>query len=357
MPSNSAREPAALVAGYEIAAGGSRIPPEMQVGVDRIEVDLDVETVGMFSLFFHAGERDQERFVVIDSDQFKPGTEIKIKMGYGSTLDTMLVGEITALCPEYTDNGAVVLRVSGYDRLYRLGFGRKTRSFRNMKDSDIVSQIAQDWQLTPQADATDVLHDYVLQSNQTDREFLTERANRLRYELRVEDRTLYFQKAKEDGGSVTTLTYGEDLIEYFPVLSTVNQTSKVEVRGWSVKDKKAVLGEAGASDVVATMAGRQTGGKVSTDVAGETKRILSHENAPTKDEAEGLARAALNRVVTAFITGEGRCAGRPEIKAGSVVELKGLGERFNGLYYIASCTHSIGPRGYHTFFTTRRTAV
>ncbi len=357
MPMTGGHDTETLISDFEICSGGSRIPPEMHVALAGIVVDLDVESIGMFSLLLHAGERDQERFVVIDSDQFKPGNEIKIKMGYGSTLDTVMVGEITTLSPEYSDNGAVVFRVSGYDRLYRLGFGRKTRSFRSMTDSDIASQIAQDWRLTPQVDATDVTHDYVLQNNQTDREFLAARARRLRYELRVEDRTLYFKKSKEDGSAGVTLTYGETLIDFFPLLSTVNQTSKVEVRGWSVKDKEAISGEASMSDVVSMMAGQKAGGKIAEDIAGESKRLLDGENAATKDEAEGLARAALNRAVTEFITGEGRCIGNPDIKAGSVVELKGLGERFSGLYYVVSCTHSIGSRGYYTSFTVRRSAL
>ena len=87
------------------------------------------------------------------------------------------------------------------------------------------------------------------------------KARRLRYELRVEDRSFFFQKSKEDGSAVATLTYGETLVDFFPRLSTVNQTSKVEVRGWSVKDKEAVSGEAGTTDTISTMAGQKTGGK------------------------------------------------------------------------------------------------
>jgi phage protein D len=356
MPTTGTRDTEALVADYEIHAGGSKIPPELHVVVSGIEVDLDVQDVGMFSLHLHAGERDQERFVVIDNDQFKPGNEIKIKIGYGSTLDTMIVGEITALSPEYGNNGAVEIRVNGYDRLYRLGYGRKIRSFRSMKDSDIVSQIAQDWRLTPQVDATDVTHDYVLQNNQTDREFLAERARALRYELRVEDKTLFFQKPKEDQSAVTSMTYGEVLVEFFPRLSTVNQTSKLEVRGWNVKKKEAVSGEAATSDVISTMGGQKAGGKIAEEIAGDSKRIVTGEDAPTKGEAEDLARAALNRAMTEFIIGDGRCVGNPDVKAGKVVELKGLGDRFSGMYYVASCVHSIGPRGYYTFFSVRRSA-
>jgi phage protein D len=90
---------------------------------------------------------------------------------------------------------------------------------------------------------------------------------------------------------------------------------------------------------------------------GETKRIVCGENVTARDEAEGMARAVLNRAATQFITGEGRCIGHPDIKAGRVVELQGLGERFRGLYYVVSCTHSLGQGGYHTFFTVRRSAT
>ena len=114
MPTTAERDTEALVADFEIQAGGSRIPPELQVVVTNIEVDLDVQDVGMFSLHLHAAERDQERFVVIDHDQFKPGNEIKIKIGYGSTLETMIVGEITALSPEYGNSGAVEIRINGH---------------------------------------------------------------------------------------------------------------------------------------------------------------------------------------------------------------------------------------------------
>ncbi len=85
--------------------------------------------------------------------------------------------------------------------------------------------------------------------------------------------------------------------------------------------------------------------------------MLAGVHAPTKSEAEGLARAALNRADMAFITGDGHCIGNPGVKAGSVVELKGLGARFSGRYYVASCTHRIGSRGYHTLFTVRRSGT
>lgn len=351
------RETETLIADYEISSAGSTIPPEAQALIAGIEVDLDVENAGMFSLLLHAGEREQDSYTWIDSDLFIPGTEIKIKVGYGSTLTPIFTGEITALAPEYPGSGAAMLRVRGYDKLYRMGFGRKSYAFQNMKDSDIASQIAQDWSLTPQVDATDTTYDYVFQCNQTDREFLTERARSLRYELRVEDRTLFFQKPKEDAAAVATLTYGETLVDFFPTLSTVYQTSKAAVQGWSVKDKAAVEGTASAVDLVSSMAGGETGPEAADRIAGERVLILAGRNVSTKDEAELLAKAALNRSAMDYVTGEGSIVGNPDIKAGAVVELLGLGKRFNGQYYITACRHVLGGRGYRTYFTVRRSAA
>ena len=122
-----------IIPDYEVLVDGSRIPPETHVEIYGIEVEQDIETVGMFSLFMNAGEFEMEKYRWIDSDIFRPGSEVKIRMGYAGVLETMIVGEITSLSPDYPENGAVIFKIQGYDRLYRLGFGRKTCSFRNIK--------------------------------------------------------------------------------------------------------------------------------------------------------------------------------------------------------------------------------
>jgi phage protein D len=344
-------------ADVEVSVDGSPIPPEANVLIAEIEVDQDVETVGMFSFVMGAGALENEKYKWIDGGLFPFGSELKIRIGYGASLQTLMVGEITSFAPEYPDNGTVLFQVKGYERLYRLGFGRKTRSFRNMKDSDIAAQIAQDWKLTPQVEATAVTHDYVIQNNQTDREFLSERARRNGFELRVENKTLYFQKPKEDAGKIATLTYRENLVDFFPLLTTARQTGKVQVRGWNPKDKKEVLGEAGSGDEISTMGGQETGAKTVKKIAGDTVRAICGENVPTQEAAEEMARAYLNQSAFEFISGEGSCIGNVQIKAGSVVELKGLGSRFSGLYYVISCRHRFGTRGYTTYFTVRRSAA
>lgn len=353
----TAPEMQSLRAEVQISVDGSPIPPEAHVSIHDVEVDQDVETVGMFAITMAGGEFENDTFNWIDSDLFRPGAEIKIEIGYEVSPELLMIGEIVCLAPEYPDSGSVVLRIQGYERLYKLGLGRKTRSFRDMKDSDIAAQVAQDWNLTPDVDDTVVTHDYVLQNNQTDREFLAERARRNRFEVRVEDKTLLFKKPREDGGAAVTLTYQENLVDFFPMLTAARQVSKVQVRGWRPGEKQGVSGDAGDGDEVSTMDGEETGAQSVARIAGEAVRTICTQKIATQEAAEDMARAFFNQSAMAYLSGEGSCIGSPQIRAGAVVELKGLGARFSGRYYVVSCRHRFGARGYTTFFTVRRGAV
>jgi len=346
-----------LTPAFEVHIDGSRISPEAQLEIFEIEVDLEIETVGMFSFLMNAGEREREKFTFIDADILQPGSEVKIKIGYGEPLTTMIVGEITALAPDYPESGVPVFRVQGYERLYRLGFGRKTRSFRTMKDSDIAAQIAQDWKLTPEVESTDITHEYILQNNQTDREFLLERARLNRYEVRVENKALYFQRPKEDTSHISTLMYGDNLIDFYPRLTTIHQANKVVVRDWNPQEKSEVVGEASVGDESTKMGGSRTGGDTVSRIAGESLLSIHREKVITREEAEARARNYFNKMAMEFINGEGSCIGNPEVKAGQVIELTELGTRFSGLYYVTSSKHIINEKGYTTYFCVKRSAI
>ena len=51
--------------------------------------------------------------------------------------------------------------------------------------------------------------------------------------------------------------------------------------------------------------------------------------------------------------GSGAVVGLPGLRAGTKVEIGGLGERFNANYYVTDTTHTIGASGYQTSFNAR----
>jgi Phage protein D len=108
-----------------------------------------------------------------------------------------------------------------------------------MTDSDIVKKIAKEVGIEFSArtiDTSGAPHDYVFQENQTNMEFLRERAARIGFELFIQDGKLNFRKPKVDGS--LELKWLKDLHSFRVRVSSTEQVSEVEVRGWDYSRKK-----------------------------------------------------------------------------------------------------------------------
>ena len=337
---------------------GQDLPLEAEGDLIEVSVLQDVSAPGMFAVRLMNWDLDKLRFTWSDDPLFAEGGEVEVLMGYAGELEPVFVGEVTGLEPEFRAGETPAVTVRGYDRGHRLLRGRKTRSFTQVKDSDIAAQIAQEAGLTAEAEDTKITLEYVLQHNQTDFELLEARARRIGYEVRVEGKTLKFRPRPSDESEVLTLHLEEDLLEFCPRLSTVGLAGSVEVRGWSPKDKEALLGTAAAADAGSTMGGKAGG----LDVAAKAfeDAVAASVDNPVLDqgEADQVAAGRIREMALSYVTGEGVAAGRADLKAGTVVKIEGCGQRFSGLYYLASVCHTYTPkRGYRTAFTVRRSAT
>jgi phage protein D len=312
----------------------------------------------MFAFAIVSADAGKEQTQWVDNtDLFSVGNVVEIKMGDAGNLNSLIIGEITALEPEFVISRRPVLKVRGYDRAHRLQRGRKTRTFVQKKDSDIATQIGGEATLSVQATDSGVTLDYVMQANQTDWEFLCERARRIRYEVLVQDKTLHFRPAANDQSEVLTLGMENDLLEFCPRLSSAGQATEVRVQSWSVKDKKALLGDSKAGDEVSTMGGQSSGAVIAKNAFGDSLEVVTGDPVSSQGEADQLAKARFNGVVLEFIKGEGLCRGRAGIRAGTVIAIDGVGKRFGGQYYVTSAIHRYSQAsGYLTEFAVRRNA-
>lgn len=347
-----------LVPQCRLRIDGADLPDEAQADLVEVAVHQDVAAPSMFTLRLLNWDMQRLEFTWSDDDLFAEGGEVEVLMGYVGHLETVLIGEITGLEPDFEAEGLPMLTVRGYDRRHRLMRGRKTRSFIQSKDSDIAGQIAQEAGLTARTEDSQVVHDYVLQHNQTDLEFLEGRARRIGFEIAVEDRDLSFRARQNTGGEALTLERHGDLLELYPRLTTLGQAGEVAVRGWSPRDKQAVVGKAAAGDEGTVMGGAITGPAAVTQVFGAAVDATVDLPVLSQAEADQIAGGRLKEMALSYITGDGVAMGRTDLKAGTVVRIERVGRRFSGLYYTSSVCHMYSPRrGYRTAFTFRRNAT
>jgi len=354
---------------FKITVNKKPLPDAAASDIIAVTVYEDVGAPGMFTLRLYNWDMDKLQVKWVDEANFAEGSPVEIQMGYqDSELKSMIVGEITGLEPAFNSDEPFSLTVRGYDCRHRLLRGRKTRSFAGMTDSGIAAKIAQEADLTSQVVDSQVKLDYVLQHNQTDMEFLQERARRIGYEVMVQGKELHFRPQQIAQPEVLTLSLEEDIVEFYPRSSTLAQVGQVTVRSWDPKTKEALIAQAQAGKETSTMGGSNSGPQASDQAFGAS--VSSSVNWPmfSQAEADQSALGWFNAMALAYVGGEGLCQGRTELRAGAVVKIEGLGKRFSGSYYVVSTRHNISPGAdavgagssgmgcYRTAFTVRRNA-
>ena len=342
------------VAKFKLLLDGSELSGDILSSVEGVTLEEELNLPAMFSIKFNTVDFLNGNWRGIDLKTFKIGGVVKISMGIDSTED-MMTGEITSL--DFTFGESSFIEIRGYDRLHRLRFGTMRRSFKDMKDSDIASSIASEASLSPKTDDTGTTHPYIFQNNQSNYEFLLERAKRINYEILADDKTLLFRKSQEDKSPELSLQYGIDLQSFSAQIKTLTEGSKVEVRGWNVKDKEEIASTVSKGSETTKMAGKESGYEISEKAFKASSISIIDNMIIDSQDAENIAKAKYNLMLKEFLTGEGVCTGNPKIRAGKTIEIKGIGERLSGTYYVISTAHSIDEKGYTTTFKVRRTGV
>jgi phage protein D len=342
----------------EVTTGNSPLDSGVRGDIVSVELNYEVDVPAMATITLNVWDPVARAVKDAYFDQFQLGTALEVAIGLNQTTP-MFTGEVTALEPSFGghEGGGDTLRIQAYDRLHRLRFGTKQRTFQKQKDSEIASQIADGVGLTGDVEDTGVKHPHVTQENVNDLTFLLSRAKQINYEVRVEDKTLLFRKTREAEGPAITLEYRKDLIRFSPRQRTVPEGGKVAVRGWDVKNKKVIVGTAGSGDESSKMGGSQTGAEVSSKAFVSSTRTITDQPVLDTDEAQKIAKAWFNRQQQDFIEADAESPGIPELSAGKTIEIKGVGKPFSGVYYVVSATHTIGPEGYRTKIRVRRIAV
>jgi phage protein D len=345
-----------LVPSFAVVVNGQKLERELAWQITGVTVEDRVDTPSMFTLDVASDDLGARAAWLDDDKRFAIGDEIGIRLGYrGTGLQSLIDGEVTALEIEFTAQGLPRMSVRGYDCRHRLQRGRKVRTFLKQTDADIAKHIASEAGISARVAGGGTHHDYIIQANQTDLAFLQERARRIDHEISVEGRTLYFRPTDHTAAPALSLSIDKsDLSEFRAQLSTAEQVSKVTVRGNDIKEKKTLASDATGA---APMGGQSSAPALVKKAFGEAQELLISPPVASQEEASTLAKARLDTLALRLVRGEGVGPGRPEIRAGKVIEIKGAGKRFSGPYYVTAANHSYGVEGYTTHFIAWRNAT
>jgi phage protein D len=348
------------VPAFEMKLDGRQTDQGVIKDVTSVTYKDNIAQFDTFDVAINNWDAENLKFKYSDTKLFDPGKRIELQMGYYGRMRMMLKGEITSLRPSFPSGGGSTLTISGQNTMYKLRTAEQSEIYENLTDSDVATKICQ--RLGVDIDANGQGEEklkYLIQDNQFDIIFLMERARRIGYDIFVKERDnqkplLTFKKSTKERRTAYSLTFGKSLIEFQPELTTNNQVGKVVVRGWDPVLKKKIEVTA-TRDEIETKGVGAAGGQQDIDKSFKDKAEIIATK-PVESEAEGriLAKEILEGIAKDMVKGNGSTVGLPDLRAGVVLQIDGLGKRFSGRYFVTGSTHTIADGGYTTQFECRR---
>lgn len=332
---------------FDVRISGLTLSADVSDQVVSLTYDNNLDLADMFTLILRNTDN-----TLLDSAVFDLGRTVEIHMGYGDRLEPMMLGEITAIEPTFPENGAPTIRVSGYDRSYRMRTGQGDRQFQWVPDSVIAAQIAAEAGLIPVVDPSPIFHRKKITQSGSDMAFLKDRARANFFDVYVRWDKLYFQFPRPQT-EAPVLEWGHNLSSYSPRISAAGMTGMQVVRGYSEELAQSIVALAmspALPDFDAENLLERLGTAATDLLLSFGRSVLRTHAVESPVDATVLAQSLLKDLLEGLYEGSGSCVGLPQLRAGSMIEVRGVGRRFSGTYRLRRVTHTIGDGGYRTAF-------
>lgn len=282
------------------------------------------------------GDVTTETFEVSNGSDFMPGVEIEIKAGYHGNEETIFKGMIVKQGIKILQGRSSVLQIVAKHKIFKTTLNRKNSSFKDKKDSEVIESLITE---AKDVEATTTTHKHLLQSYCSDWDFINLRAEANGMFVLPKYDKILVKKPVLDADAVLSLYYGTSILEFEAEMDARNCYSEIKVSGWSTADQKLI--DSSASN---EWNGKEPGNFSSNDAAsavGNSSLSVFWHGDTVTDNLDTVAKATMIRHHLSKSYGRAQCIGFATVWPGDIVQLNGVGDRYNGKAYVTGVQHSI----------------
>ncbi len=325
------------VVSLTILSNGTTIADTVQIV--SVEINYCVNKIPSAKIIILDGEISENDFPVSNTDDFKPGAVLTIDAGYASDTTTIFKGVVVKHGVKVDGNNYSRLIIQCKDSAVAMSVGRKNTNYIDSKDSDIISSLIGAYSgLSSDVTATTTSHKEIVQYYCSDWDFMLTRAEVNGLLVTVDAGKVSVKSPQVDDAAVLTLTYGTDLLAFDADLDAHAQFSTVKGVTWDLTNQATQEAEATPDNL--TSQGDLTADDLAKVIAPDYFRLQTNaplESTTLTDWVKGQqVKSGLAR-----IRGHATFQGSAKAKIGALVELKGVGNRFNGNVLVTAVRHHI----------------
>lgn len=321
---------------FRVLSDGAELGGEF--AIQSLAIAKNINKIPTAEIILQDGEISAEDFPLSNKDELIPGKEIEIKMGYREEEETVFKGIIIKQGIKSQHGAPSLLCIEAKDESIKMTIGRKNKYFTEVSDSDIIEEIISNYGLQADVESMNVIHKEMVQYYATDWDFMLTRAEANGKLVYVDDGKITIQTPSTSAAEHTFI-YGQGIVEFETEMDARDQFAGVTTKSWDYVRQEIIDSEANAPNL-----GEQ-GNVSSSDLAnviGLEALPLQHSGAINDQELQAWSDAKLMRSRLSKIKGRIRILGDASFKPGQVIDLGGLGDRFNGSAYVTGVGQSYG---------------
>jgi Rhs element Vgr protein len=303
-----------------------------------IIVNKEVNRIPSASIILLDGDAAAETFEISNAADFVPGKKIEIKAGWASDEETLFKGIVIKQNIKIKNNTSVLM-VECRDEAIKMTIAPKSRYFTDKKDSEVFEELIESHGLEKQVEATAVGHKELVQYNSTDWDFMLCRADVNGKLVMADDGKITIQKPDINATPELTAQYGSTVLDLEAEIDARLQVPGVKAAAWNFTDQELL------SSVEATEPEVPQAGNLSADqlkaVSAADPWLMVHSGKISEPELQQWADARLQKNRLAKIRGRVKVEGYARIKPGKILQLNGVGERFEGKLFVTGTRQQI----------------
>ncbi|MCB0207851.1 MAG: type VI secretion system tip protein VgrG [Anaerolineae bacterium] len=314
-----------------------------------LDIRKEVNRIPYAQLVLLDGDATKQTFAISDEPFFEPGKVIEIKLRYEDAPAqeaTVFKGVVVGHGVEAGGQGSL-LTVELKDAAIKLTYVRKSAIYRDQTDDKVIGQIISNNGLKKgSVPATQPQHAQLVQYYCTDWDFILSRAEAQGLLVMVDDGEISLPAIALIGQPKHTFEYGlTDIFNFEIEADAGHQYPDVQSIAWDIKNQKLTK-VAKAKDFKLSQS-NLNGAKIAKTIGVESNLLASPVPLAPK-ELQAWSDATLARSRMSMVKGRIAVPGFGDIKPLDIMEVSGIGKRFNGKTLVTGIRHQVSEQGWQT---------
>lgn len=329
---------------FTVSVNGSAV--QEKIAVISVNVVHEVNKISYAEILFVEGtgdigqDGDAGSFPASESTSpdMKPGGTVSITAGYGDDTEVSIFSGVIVKQSLRTGNAGFEMLLTCKHNAVKMTMGQKEDQFFSAKDSDVIQQLVRAHGLSVTADATTPQMEVLFQRMSTDWDFVLARAAFNGHLVTLEDDQIVIGQPKFDEAAVLSVVYGESIISFDAEINAEKQPTSLDAYAWD--PQTLALINASAAEPSLNVQGDVKVKDLPAKLGQQQLKLISSTPLAQSD-LKVWADSTLLRMRMNAIRGRVSFIGNALPRPGKILELKGVGPRFNGNAFISQVRHQL----------------